>query len=256
MASPPTCLGRLVVGACLFCPSLVFAESKSGETRYRSSTEATPFRTRTTTSSFAAQLVPVHALPAPLNEKVRRTLTQPTLVTRASAQEFRAAPAMYEWLVEHPDRAAIAWRRLGVQCSPIQDRGQGRFGWRDDIGSDVQWWVIARSAQARVWYAEGHVKAGPLLPAVPVRSVVVLRHELPASDEGVIRHEIDIFCHADSRAANLAYRLFGSSADRLAEQAAEQMLTFFSALAQYFNEHPEEANRLLLPTTAVRGASR
>lgn len=256
MASPLTCLGRLVVGACLFCPSTSFAEGRMGEARFRPPSEATPFRTRTATSTLAAQMVPVDALPPPLHEKVRRTLTQPTLVTRAAAQEFRAAPAMYEWLVEHPDRAAIAWRRLGVQCSPIQDRGQGRFGWRDDIGSDVQWWVIARSPQARVWYAEGHVKAGPLLPAVPVRSVVVLRHELPKTDEGVIRHEIDIFCHADSRAAQLAYRLFGASADRLAEQAAEQMLTFFSALAQYCSEHPEEANRLLAPSATIRGASR
>ncbi len=256
MASPLTCLGYLVVGACVFCPNLVWAEGVTGPTRFGRTSEATPFRTRTATSQVAARLVPVEALPAPLNDKVRRTLTQPTLVTRASAQEFRATPAVYEWLVEHPDRAAAAWRRLGVECSPIQERGQGRFGWRDDLGSDVQWWIIARSARARVWYAEGHVKAGPLLPAVPVRSVVVLRHDLPSAADGFIRHEIDIFCYADSRAAQLAYRLFGSSADRLAEQAAEQMLTFFSALAQYLNENPEEAQRLFPKTPIFRGASR
>jgi hypothetical protein len=120
----------------------------------------------------------------------------------------------------------------------------------------VQWWVIARSDKVTIWYAEGSVKAGPLLPAVPVRAVAVLRHDFRDEAGQAIRHEIDIFCYADSRAAHLAYRLFGSSADRLAEQAAEQMLTFFSALARYCTDHPSDASRLLAPATSVRGTSR
>src|SRR5207244_5862118 len=115
----------------------------------------------------------------------------PTLVTHAPAEEFQASVAMYQWLMDHPDRAAAAWKRLGVDCSPITDRGQGRFGWTDGEGSEVIWWAIADTPQARVWYAEGHVKPGPLVPSVPVKAVVVMRHNLPPTADGKIRHEVD-----------------------------------------------------------------
>lgn len=256
MARSFVCLGCLACAASLLYVPFSFADPSRGETVLRPKVETNPFRTRTPTSALAARMVPIDALPTAIREKVRRTVIHPTLVTHAAGEEFRASPEMYQWLLEHPDRAALAWRRLGIPCSPIEERSPGLFGWRDDIGSDVHWWIIARSDKATIWYAEGQVKAGPLLPAVPVRSVVVLRHEMPAVRGGVIRHEIDIFCFSDSRAAALAYRLFGASADRLAEQAAEQMLTFFSALARYFEEHPNHASRLLASEVQARGRSR
>src|SRR5262249_47596868 len=160
----------------------------------------------------------------------------------------------YTWLMDHPDRAALAWQRIGVPCQPISDRGQGRFSWSDSHGSEVIWSTIAETPQVRVWYAEGNIKAGRAAPNVPVQSVVVMRRHLPTQDDGKIEHEIDIFCHADSRAATVAYRMFGSTADRMAEQAAEQLLMFFSSMSKYLADHPEQTERLLAPA-ATRGSA-
>ena len=90
---------------------------------------------------------------------------------------------------------------------------------------------------------------------VPVRSVVVIRYELPNTPTGKIKHEIDAFCWADSRIATMAYRVFGSTADRMAGEAAEQLLVFFSSISKHVAEHPDQTERLLAPP-AARGTSR
>src|SRR5262245_54693421 len=96
----------------------VLAQMPPNEARTRPAAEA-PFRTRTASSIAAAQLIPYDALQPALRERIRKVVNQPTLVTRADAAEFKASPKTYEWLLDHPDRAAAAWERAGVECAPI-----------------------------------------------------------------------------------------------------------------------------------------
>jgi len=205
----------------------------------------------------AAAAIPFDQFNPNLRERVRKVVASPTLVTHADSEEFEGSVAMYNWLMDHPDRATLAWQRMGVTCSPITDRGRGFFGWADDNGSDVVWSTIHSSPTARVWYAEGTVKAGKIGPRVPVKGVVVMRHTLPATGEGTIRHEIDLFCYADHRAAQIAYRMMGNKVDRHAEEAAGQLMMFFSALTRQMKQHPEQTEQLLAPPApAVRAASK
>jgi hypothetical protein len=200
----------------------------------------------------AADPLPVNGLPldemAPaVRERVRAVVQQPTLCARGPVEVFVCEPDVYRWLLDHHDRASAAWRRLGAQCVFITDRGNGRFGWSDGQGSDVHWDAVHQAAGLRVWYAEGTVRAGLLLPAVPVRAVVVLRYAEGRDelDRTVMGHQLTLFAHADSRTASLATRLLGASVPRLAEQYVQQMELFFSALARYLQRHPEQAEQLL-----------
>src|SRR5262245_36572026 len=77
----------------------------------------------------AAPAVPLETIPAAWREAVAKVVQQPTLTARAGPEEFRGGA--YEWLLEHPDRASLAWQRLGVPCAAITDRGQGKYGWTD-----------------------------------------------------------------------------------------------------------------------------
>jgi hypothetical protein len=251
------CLCSQAFLAALAFPAFAVAQGPgAADPHARPAAESPQFRTKTATSLAAARMVPLDALSPNLRDRVKKVITQPTLVTHAPAEEFLASPKMYRWLMDHPDRAAAAWQRLGIPCSPITDRGQGRFGWSDNQGSDVVWSTIAESPRARVWYAEGQVHPGALMPTIPVRAVVVIRYHLPDGEQGKIQHEIDVFCHADSRAAHVAYRLFGPQADHMAEQASEQLLLFFSVLSRYLAQHPDQAEKMLAPAPPVRAASR
>jgi hypothetical protein len=181
-----------LIGALFFCLAV-------------SAVRAQPPSTRPET----AALVPLAEVPPALRERVRRVLEQPALYARGPTEEFTGCPELYFWFLENPHRAAAAWRRLGAPCLEIMDRGSGRFGWNDGEGTDICWETIYRSDLLRVWYAEGSARPTPLLPAVPVRVVVVLRHcqQPDATGQSLLYQQADLFVQTESRAANLVTRM-------------------------------------------------
>ena len=213
---------------------------------------ANEFETR---QSMAAA-IPLDHLPPKVRDGVRRVLEQPTLVAQGPAEVFRARSSFYRWLLDHPDRAVQMWHRLGARCITIRERGAGKFGWADGQGTDISWQTIHSAPGMQVWYAEGVATPGPVLPAVPLRAVVVLRYAETSAlssllPEGQGRgrtlmfHQAEIFVQTDSQTAALITKLLGSSAPKLAEKSIGQMEMFFSALAWYVDRHPERAETLL-----------
>jgi hypothetical protein len=172
-------------------------------------------------------------------------MREPTLVARAGPEEFEEG--IYPWLLDHPDRASVAWRKLGIPCERIVGLGQGRFGWTDGDGTEVGWQTVLKADNVRVWYAEGRAKLAAAVPAITVRAVAVLHHVRRPRRDGhvVLTHETTIYLFTDSKAAALVARLLGPAAPRLADQGASQLLLFFSGLARYFEEHPEDIEQFL-----------
>jgi hypothetical protein len=200
----------------------------------------------------AAARVPLPEVPESLRPRVRQVIEQPTLFSHGPAEAFNGWPALYHWLLDHPDRAVVAWRRLGATCTDITERGTGRFVWKDGQGSVIHWQTIHNSAALRIWYAEGHVRPGMLLPSVPVKAVLLLRHGDRPDGPGrvVIFHQADVFLQTDSKTAALLAQMLGPSAAGLAEQGLGQVEMFFSALVWYLGQHPDRASRLLETTPA------
>jgi hypothetical protein len=195
----------------------------------------------------AAGQVPIEELPEGVRESVRRILEKPTLYSHGPGETFPCRSPLYYWFLDHPDRAVLAWRRLGAKCMGITDRGGGRFGWSDEYGSDITWETIYSGPQLRVWYAQGKVRPSPLMPLVPVRAVVTLTHIPGRNKNGLplLHHQADLFVLIDSKTAALVTRMLGPSAPRMAEQNIAQMEMFFSALVWYLEQHPERAEALL-----------
>jgi hypothetical protein len=106
---------------------------------------------------------------------------------------------------------------------------------------------VAQGPTGRVWYAEGKVNPGPLLPTVAVTAVAVINYaDTPRSTgDAVIKHQIEVFLHTDSRTANLITKMLGDGAPRMAAQGSEQLLMFFSGVAKYAHDKPEKARSLL-----------
>jgi len=200
----------------------------------------------------AAARVPLLEVPELLRARVRQVIERPTLFSHGPAEAFTGRPALYHWLLDHPDRAVVAWRRLGATCTQISERGSGRFVWRDGQGSEIDWQTICNGPALRIWYAEGHMRPAPLLPAVPVKAVLLLRHGDRPDGPGrmLIFHQADVFLQTDSRTAALLAQMLGSSASGLAEQGLGQVEMFFSALVWYLGQHPDRAARLLATTPA------
>jgi hypothetical protein len=189
--------------------------------------------------------VPLDNIPANLRESIAKVVRDPTLSAHGTGEEFAAGP--YDWLLEHPDRVARAWRRIGVPCVDIKPQADGKFAYTDPDGSNISWVTAYRGPNMRIWYADGQAKPAPTVPLIPVRAVAVLRHSRRTDENGqvLITHEVDVYMQTDSNAAALVTRLIGPAAPRLAEQGATQMLLFFSSMAKYLDERPDQVPTLL-----------
>lgn len=193
-----------------------------------------------------AARIPLEEIPEVLRDRVRQVIQRPTVFGNGPTEAFSGNPTTYNWLLEHPDRGVVAWRKLGAKCTDISDRKNGTFSWTDGHGSEIHWQTVHATPTQRVWYAEGKVRPG-LLPAVPVHIVVLLRHGDRQADDGktVIYHQAHVFVQTDSRAASVITRMLGASAPRVADQCLGQLEMFFSALVWYLNQHPERSQSLL-----------
>jgi hypothetical protein len=197
--------------------------------------------------------LPLDEMPPGVREQVRHVTEHPTVAAQGASETFLCSPGLYNWLLDHPDRAVAGWRRLGAQVVDISDRGNGRYGWSDGAGSDVHWDTVYQGERLRVWYASGRIKPGPLLAAIPFQAVVVLRHTAGEDEKGrsVVQHQADLILHTDSRSAVLVARLLGSTTPRLAEQYVGQIEMFFSGLPWYIQQHPDRAEELLSAQPAL-----
>ena len=195
----------------------------------------------------SARAVPVEKVDEYHRAAVRRVLEHPILAGRGPAETFYCHPEQYAWFLDHPDRAVIAWRRLGAKCVSINPRGDGKFGWADEYGSEVTWETVYKGAGLRVWFAEGKVRPGSLLPLVPVKAVVVLRYGDSHSADGpvVMHQQCDLFVHTDSKTAAMMTRMLGPAASRVAEHGLGQLQLFFSGISWYLDRHPDQAEVLL-----------
>jgi hypothetical protein len=229
---------RFVVGICV---GLLAAGAAAGQPNFR------PASVTVATKPDPFPWLP--DVPADSRDAVGTICKQPTLAAKYDEDEFTAHPKVYTWLLDHPDRAALGWTRIGVPSVDIKELKDGRFQWTDENGSSLTWKTVASYADGRVWYATGQVKASTLFPTVPVKAVAVLRHPSKPAKDGTETYSpsLQVYFQTDSKAAAAVLRIVGPAAPRMAEDGAEQLLFFFSGLARHLNKHPEKVATVLAP---------
>jgi hypothetical protein len=197
--------------------------------------------------SIAAGPVAVEVLPADVREKVRSILDAPTLVSKAPAESFHAAPDVYQWLLANPVIAIKLWRLLGAKVSDISEVVPGKYVWRDGQGSEVFWHVVHQGEGVQVWFIEGKAKPQGFLVPAGFRAMATLRYNVTEEADGQhsIRHQVQFHLRCDGKAVALAAKLMGGSAPRLAEQYLTQLQVFHGGMAWYLCQDKERARRML-----------
>jgi hypothetical protein len=199
------------------------------------------------TSEVSPTQFSFEGMEAPERELVQNLMDRPTLYARGPQEPFQCRPEHFYWFLDHPDKAVVAWRRLGARCVNITPRGPSSYAWTDTIGSEVVWVTVQASKGQRIWYAQGKVKPGKLLPAIPVKAVVVLQYSDTRAADGtsLINQRTFLYLHTDSKSAALVTKMLGGSSQHVAEQGLEQLQLFFSGLSWYMHRHPDQSEALL-----------
>jgi hypothetical protein len=203
---------------------------------------------RSRSYSLAAEPAVLQDVAPTHRDAVRQVILNPTMKTRATEEAFAAHTAVYAWMIDHPDRVSVAWQRLDVPCVEITSPDLRKFEWKDEQGSKLSWHPVAKLANGVVWYATGQVKPGLLMPMVPVKAVAVLKYpgtETPIAGVQFLKPEIEIWFQTDSKAAAAMLKMAGPAAPKIAEDAAGQLLYFFSGVAGYLHRNPNQVPALL-----------
>src|SRR5436190_1987570 len=119
-----------------------------------------------------------------------------------------SAQAEFDEKEERFSSAEVFDAKPALRDDLVADAGRG---WLGETGSEVIWETVFKGPNLRIWFAEGKVKPGPLLPPIPVKAVVVLRHVEAKGMEGeqVVQHQSDLYVHTDNKSAALATRMLG-----------------------------------------------
>jgi hypothetical protein len=198
---------------------------------------------------LTAAQIPTERLDDDLRARVDSVLKNGQLYTRGPTECFPCQPAVYRWLLDHPHWGLHAWRALGATRLRLEQQPDGSFIGSDAQGSELRWRTIVREPGRRAWYAEGSGRLAPLLPVVSVRAVVLLKFQEVQGEDGRfgIRQRTEIIALYDGKAAELASKLLGISAETAGKKASEQLGLFFSGMAWYLTEHPEWGLSVLKP---------
>src|SRR5438094_320518 len=96
-------LGPMVVIAGLACTGVATAQTSGGKPIVQTTASIKSMKPLITVS--------LETVDARSRDSVAKIMRQPTIVARGAPEEF--AEGIYRWLLDHPDRASLAWRRLG-----------------------------------------------------------------------------------------------------------------------------------------------
>ncbi len=192
--------------------------------------------------------VSLEKTPANLRDAIYNVIKHPSIQTSTKMDRFYGYDTLYLWLLDHPATVALGWRRLGIPALDIREIQSGKFQWKDER-NQLTWITVARGSAGRVWYAEGTVNPGPMMPIIPVRAVAVLHHDfyLDKENRTIIVHRVDCYMQSESKIANLVTKMMGSSASHMAESGADQLLFYFSGITRYLYKYPKYTRELLKP---------
>jgi hypothetical protein len=194
----------------------------------------------------AAAHVPVDRIAPGMRDKVTALLKDHSLYCRGKVEAFPCRPAVYEWLLDHPQWGFRAWRALGAQCATVEPKEDGWFVGVDPQGSELRWQTVLQEPGRRLWYVEGAGRLAHLTPAVSMKALVVLRYQEVVGIDGRIgiRHRAELFAQFEERTVAWLARLTGATADSSAGKAIDQVELFFSGMAWYVSEHPVWVKRV------------
>jgi len=163
----------------------------------------------------------------------------PTLSRRTGAVKFLSKKEVYEYLLDHPDVAAVAARALKAGEYQIKKAEGGSYWATDGKGVNGYFRVIYRSKNERIFLLDGAYHPG-WLPSVPAKAIVALGFEHKSREtEEYVANNVDATLKIDnSLVAFLARLLHGIMGD-LMEKRMNQVLALAAKVSEKAYRDPE-----------------
>lgn len=177
-------------------------------------------------------------LPEPADLRVRRVAERASVAGRVTGDAFQVRPAVFEYLLDHPEFATHVTRALDIGPYRVWRQADGL--WLDDGRGAVGRFEIVYAAHGtRVVHLRGAYKPA-LLPSIQGQAVAILEYAaLPAAGARVVvTPTLTGFLKIENALVELASRVLSDVAAAKAERLARRVVRDAAKTARAIEEDP------------------
>jgi hypothetical protein len=182
-------------------------------------------------------------LPAPHRGRLEAIAQAAAVSTRVDAEPFPARPAVFQFLLEHPEFAARVTRVLKVARYRVWREADGLHlddGW----GAVGRFEVVHATSSRRIMYARG-VYQKAFLPDIHGEAVVMIEYAARPTPDGkhLIGSTVTGFVKLDSGFLSAATKLLSPVAQAKADREARLLVRVFAKVCRATDEKPADLVR-------------
>jgi len=177
------------------------------------------------------------AIPTEERARLMRVAENASVSTQVDAEPFVSRPAVFEYLLDHPEFATHVTQALKLARYRIWSTPTGLFlddGW----GATGQFHVVYASRGTRVMHAVGQYRP-KVLPGIKGQAVVMLAYGFKPGPTGeLVTSTVTGFVKLDSPIMAFATRLASSVAQAKADTEAHRLMRVFARVSRAVQDDP------------------
>lgn len=172
-------------------------------------------------------------------EQMRMVIEHSTLQKSVERFRFRSQPAIFEFLINHPDFAVAVARELRIARYQITPRSDGTYDAVDMQGIHGSFRPLYTAHGERVYGGVGSYRPR-FLPSFSGHAVVRLRYQHRFDPGGlpVVENRAEVYVRLDNRIAAFFARLLLPFLQRVVDQKVNQALTVAKRVSEQITMNP------------------
>jgi hypothetical protein len=215
------------------------------------------------TSSAAARDEAVRAIPwqslGPNEQRLARAVVnEAAIYRRLPTRIIDCNPAMFTFLVQHPEVVADVWRVMGVSRVKLDKLGDGAFRGTDGLGTTgtvrflmSEWGNDAQNTALVL--ADGAYDGRPFLTPLRAKTIVLMRSSAVKERNGryYVTVRADAFVHVEQVAVEIVAKTVQPWVNATADRNLIETLSFVSNFSRTAEKNPDGMKRMAARLTTV-----
>lgn len=178
-------------------------------------------------------------IPATERGRLEPIVRQAAVATRMDYERYPARPAVFEYLLDHPEFASQVTRAVRAGRYRIWRSPEG-LALDDGWGVHGHFELVHAAPGMRVFFAQGQYESR-MLPDIPGRAVVIIEYAFQTGRDGRSTVATSVTAHValDGKVVRLAGQTAGPVAQGKADKEGRRLLRVFSKVCHAIEDSPQ-----------------
>jgi hypothetical protein len=232
--------------ALLLAVSLLQCETRAGSQLEDLATQAgykilAPGDSSSAAQRRASESLPVNRMKGPARNRAVSAVRQCNQFRHLPELQYSADPAMYRYLIQHPDVAVSTWRVMGISKFEMWQTGRERYEAKAVDGSEGVTDVLYRDHQQCVFICNGSYQ-NPLLPkSLDAGALVWIRWNFQPMSDGTyqVTQKADAFIVFESQGLSTFAKVLTPVTNTMMDRNLFEVSLYAGLMSRAVRDEPE-----------------